>query len=77
MAREDAPVSALFENGWGVLNTANYPKGTVGAVAQAAVSIGMPILGYSVIKLTNPQATAGVSGNFGITWPHRFTKVNP
>ncbi len=76
VAREDAPASALFENGWGVLNTANYPKGTL-AAAQAAASIGMPILGYSVIKLTNPQATAGVSGNFGITWPHRFTKVNP
>nr|MBP7647968.1 cell surface protein [Comamonas sp.] len=76
VAREDAPASALFENGWGVLNTANYPKGTAPA-AQAAASIGMPILGYSVIKLTNPQASAGVSGNFGITWPHRFTKVNP
>ena len=76
VAREDAPVSALFENGWGVLNTANYPKG-IAAGGQAAASIGMPILGYSVIKLTNPQATAGVSGNFGITWPHRFTKVNP
>ena len=76
VAREDAPASALFENGWGVLNTANYPKG-IAAGAQAAASIGMPILGYSVIKLTNPQATAGVSGNFGITWPHRFTKVNP
>ena len=77
VAREDAPASALFENGWGVLNTANYPKGTTAPAAQAAASIGMPILGYSVIKLTNPQATAGVSGNFGITWPHRFTKVNP
>ena len=28
----------------------------------------------SFIKLTNPQASAGMSGTYGITWPHRFTK---
>ena len=63
VSREDVSAAALFENGWGVMDT------TYGGV-------GLPILGYSVQKLTNPQASAGVSGNFGITWAHRFTKVN-
>ena len=63
VAREDVGAAALFENGWGVLTTTNG-------------GVGLPILGYSVQKLTNPQASAGVSGNFGITWAHRFTKVN-
>ena len=63
VAREDVGAAALFENGWGVMDTSN---GTV----------GLPILGYSVQKLTNPSVAAGVSGNFGITWAHRFTKVN-
>ena len=76
VAREDVAAASLFENGWGVLNTANYPKGTLAAV-QAGASIGLPILGYSVTKLTNPQVAAGMSGTYGITWAHRFTKVNP
>ncbi|MFN3374961.1 MAG: cell surface protein [Burkholderiaceae bacterium] len=50
-----------YENGWGVLNTANGGK-------------GLPILGASFIKLENPQASAGKAGTYGITWPHRFTK---
>ena len=53
--------TAAYTNGWGVINTSN--GGT-----------GLPILGSAFIKLTNPQASAGVSGNYGITWPHRFTK---
>ena len=76
VAREDVAAAALFENGWGIVNTANYAKGTL-AAAQAGDSIGLPILGYSVVKLTNPAVAAGTSGNFGITWPHRFAKVNP
>lgn len=50
-----------YENGWGVLDTANGTK-------------GLPILGSSFIKLENPSASAGKSGTYGITWPHRFTK---
>ena len=64
VAREDVNSASIYENGWGVLDTTNG-------------GVGLPIMGYSVIKLTNPQVAAGVSGNFGITWPHRFTKVNP
>lgn len=50
-----------YENGWGVLDTANGGK-------------GLPILGASFIKLENPSASAGKSGTYGITWPHRFTR---
>ena len=53
--------TAAYTNGWGLIDTSNG-------------GVGLPILGSAFIKLTNPQASAGVSGNYGITWPHRFTK---
>ena len=53
--------SGAYVNGWGVVNTTN--TGT-----------GLPILGSSFIKLSNPNVGTGVSGTYGITWPHRFTK---
>ena len=54
-------VSGVYTNGWAVLSTANSNK-------------GLPILGSSFIKLSNPSATAGTSGTYGITWDHRFTR---
>jgi hypothetical protein len=36
--------------------------------------LGLPVLGASFIKLTNPAAQPGVSGNYGITWPHSYTR---
>ncbi|RLJ38469.1 cell surface protein [Acidovorax sp. 106] len=57
--------SGTYTNGWGVLTTKN---------ATGATNRGLPLLGSSFIKLTNPQAAAGLSGTYGITWPHRFTK---
>ncbi|WP_440107029.1 cell surface protein [Acidovorax sp. BL-A-41-H1] len=53
--------TGTYQNGWGVLDTTN-------------AGLGLPILGSSFIKLSNPQAAAGMSGTYGITWPHRFTK---
>ena len=54
-------VTGAYVNGWSnVVTTGN--------------GNGLPILGASFIKLTNPQASAGMSGTYGITWPHRFTK---
>ncbi|MBB1651290.1 cell surface protein [Delftia sp. UME58] len=35
---------------------------------------GLPILGSAFIKLTNPNAGAGFSGTYGITWPHRYVR---
>ncbi|MFP5482184.1 MAG: cell surface protein, partial [Gammaproteobacteria bacterium] len=51
----------IYENGWGVITTTNG-------------GAGLPILGSSFIKLSNPNVGAGVSGTYGITWPHRYTK---
>ena len=60
VARQDTGSSA-YVNGWSVISTTNG-------------GAGLPILGSAFIKLTNPQASAGMSGTYGITWPHRFTK---
>ncbi|WP_311222561.1 MULTISPECIES: cell surface protein [unclassified Acidovorax] len=54
--------SGIAENGWGLISTVNGGP-------------GLPILGSAFIKLTNPDVGNGVSGNFGITWPHRFTRA--
>lgn len=53
--------SGFYTNGWGVIDTANAAQ-------------GLPLLGGAFIKLSNPQAGAGVSGTYGISWEHRFTK---
>ena len=54
-------VSGVYTNGWANLSTSNGGK-------------GLPILGSAFIKLSNPSATAGTSGTYGITWDHRFTR---
>ncbi|MBN9576710.1 MAG: cell surface protein [Alicycliphilus denitrificans] len=53
--------SAIYTNGWGVLDTTN-------------AGLGLPIIGDAFIKLSNPNVSAGMSGTYGITWQHRFTK---
>ncbi|PJI99194.1 hypothetical protein CLU85_4036 [Acidovorax sp. 69] len=53
--------SGIYTNGWGVIDTSN-------------AALGLPLLGNSFVKLTNPQAGVGVSGTYGISWPHRYTK---
>lgn len=53
--------SGSYVNGWAVLDTTN-------------ADMGLPLLGSSFIKLTNPNVGAGLSGTYGITWPHRFTR---
>ncbi len=50
--------SGIYTNGWGVIDTTNAGQ-------------GLPMLGQSFIKLTNPQAGAGMSGTYGISWQHR------
>lgn len=62
-------VSAPFINGWGVVDFgANIPHAT------AANNKSVPMLGNAFIKLSNPSAAPGVSGTYGITWPHTYTK---
>uniref|UniRef100_A0A7S3H407 Cell surface protein n=1 Tax=Spumella elongata TaxID=89044 RepID=A0A7S3H407_9STRA len=66
--------SGTYVNGWGVVSTGN--RTTADLVGPPVVSglKGLPILGSAFIKLTNPNTGAGVSGTYGITWDHRFTK---
>ena len=48
---------ATYVNGWGRVNFA---------------APGVPVLGASFQKVSNPNAQAGISGNYGITWPHAY-----
>lgn len=50
--------SGPFTNGWAFLNTTGVN------------GLGLPLIGSAFLKVTNPNATAGVSGNYGITWTH-------
>ena len=63
--------SGTYTNGWGVVTT-NNATGT----GVTLVNRGLPVLGASFIKLSTPQVAAGLSGTYGITWPHRFVKAN-
>ena len=55
-------VDGAYVNGWGQINFG----GT-----------GIPVLGAAFIKLTNPSAAPGMSGTYGITWPHAYQSVTP
>ncbi len=55
-------VEGLSTHGWLFIN------------ATGTNDLGLPLLGSSFIKLTNPSAQPGVSGNYGITWPHGYTR---
>ena len=47
-----------YANGWGAVSY-NSP---------------LPVVGSAFISATNAHSAPGVSGNYGITWPHRFSK---
>ncbi len=57
-------------NGWATFATAGLGNGTAG------LGKGLPVMGAAFMKLTNadPALGAGTSGNFGLTFPHRYTK---
>ena len=52
-----ANVTGAYTNGWGQIGFGG---------------VGLPVLGASFMKLTNPSAGAGMSGTYGITWPHAY-----
>ena len=52
-----ANVTGAYTNGWGKIGFNG---------------VGFPVLGASFMKLTNPSAGAGMSGTYGITWPHAY-----
>lgn len=62
--------NGTYTNGWGVVQTGN----AIPAPGTNVTQQGLPLMGASFIKLTNPQAAPGLSGTYGITWPHRFTR---
>ncbi|GKS92449.1 surface layer protein NpdA [Acidovorax sp. SUPP2539] len=52
------PRSDAFVSGWASIAT--------------NASDGRPIIGAALLKLTNPNATPGVAGNYGLTMPHMY-----
>lgn len=61
VAKKD--ITSSFVNGWLRIATPGL-NGTQ----------GLPIVGHSFMQLTNGAAAAGVSGNYGINFPHRNTR---
>lgn len=51
-----------FGAGWGVVDF-----GT-------GAGNGVPVLGAAFTAATNPNAAAGMVGNYGVTWPHFYSK---
>jgi hypothetical protein len=51
-------VTAAYVNGWASLRYSGQRPS------------GLPVMGASFIRVTNPSVSPGVSGNYGITWPH-------
>jgi len=49
--------AAAYTNGWGQVNF---------------TAPGVPLLGSAFFKATNPLVSTGVSGTYGITWPHAY-----
>ncbi|XVJ68936.1 MAG: surface layer protein NpdA [Rhizobacter sp.] len=55
-------VKAAYVNGW-----ANFRYSNTRAS-------GLPVMGASFIKLSNPNASPGVAANYGIAWPHSLER---
>lgn len=56
------------------LSVSNSSAGSVtsGWATAAMGGIGLPVLGNAFEKAYNPSVSAGVSGNFGAAYPHRY-----
>lgn len=50
-----------FVNGWGKVDTANG-------------GVGLPMIGFGLTRATNPAASAGVAGNYGVTTGHTVSR---
>lgn len=61
VAKKD--ITSAYVNGWMRIATPGL-----------AGNRGLPIVGASFMQLTNGAAAAGVSGNYGIQFPHRNTR---
>jgi hypothetical protein len=54
--------------------TPAYVNGWANFRYSGARPSGLPVMGASYIKLTNPSASAGVAANYGIAWPHSLER---
>jgi hypothetical protein len=54
---------------------ASYPDGW-GEMSFTGVNpAGIPLVGTAFAKATSTNIGAGISGNFGLVWEHRYTRV--
>ena len=56
-----AGLTVPYQSGWASVNL--NKTGKLG---------GLPVIGFAFVKATNPAVSAGISGNFGGTWAHRW-----
>jgi len=56
-----AGLNVPYQNGWATVN--------LNATGHTG---GLPVIGQAFVKATNPAVSAGVSGNFGAAWNHRW-----
>lgn len=56
-------IDGKFKEGWANLTTAGATPGK-----------GLPILGSAFASAYNPQVNGGVSGNYSLTWEHRYVR---
>lgn len=52
-----------------------YYSGWMSISPDSAGGFGLPVIGGAFLKLTNPNATPGVAGNYGIGYPHQTTTL--
>lgn len=56
-----APLNVPYQNGWATVN--------LNATGHTG---GLPVIGQAFVKAVNPAVSAGISGNFGGSWSHRW-----
>lgn len=56
-----AGLNVPYQNGWATVN--------LNATGHTG---GLPVIGQAFVKATNPAVSAGISGNFGAAWNHRW-----
>ncbi len=60
IARKD--IEGPYVDGWAVINT----------IPQNGGGVGLPVLGQAFMQAFNPGVAAGTSGNFGVSFDHRW-----
>ncbi len=67
-------IELTFADGWGeILTSGNYVNPGFPIFGR----YGLPVMGSAFSKATSTNIGAGVSGNFGLVWAHRFNEPVP